>query len=227
MSKQVKVNKRQNRRRKARPSIFTVGLGGRAPMIMPPRHKAIMSFIDDSMTRVSAGNQYYYFRLYANAVWDPDPLILTGAIAGFAELSAIYNRYRVLKCWYEWRVTNKDNNPTQLGVVFSNEDLATVVTSVATATDVLENPFSSGVRTLSQAGGMDRAIVQGQCNLGQLYGDPRTYKTILQTSALGNSNPAVLLYVNFIAFTDQNYVKGLFSGLRVRYEVEWFDRKNM
>lgn len=121
-------------------------------------------------------------------------------------------------------MTNKDTNPTQIGVVFSNYDLASTVSSVSSATDVLENPYSSGVKTLSQAGGMDRMVVRGKCNLGQLYGNPKTYTTNLETSALGSTNPAVLLYVNFIAFTDVNYINGLFSGLRVRYHVEWFDR---
>lgn len=191
--------------------------------VMPHRHLCWMNYIDDSATRTSS-TTYMLFRYRANYPYDPDPLLLTGSIAGYKELAAIYRSVRVTAVEYEWRVTNLQSTPIELGVVPSNMDLASVVSSISTATDVLEQPFSSGVRTLSQAGGMDRTVIKGTINLARVYGSSN-YRTDISTASLLSGVPAVLIYLNFIVLSPANLTSGIYSGLRLRFQTEWYDRQ--
>jgi len=195
--------------------------------IMPARHLCWMNYIDDTMTRTNSGSPFMVFRFRANYVYDPDPLILSGNVAGVKELLNFYKSNRVLNLEYEWRVTNREVFPIQVGVVFSQVDLAATISSAAIATDVLEQPFSSGVKSLSQAGGMDRAYLKGTVSLTKVFGDAN-YRTDLNTSSYELSLPPLVIWVHFIALGPANFTaNGIFSGLRLRFHTEWFQRQTI
>lgn len=196
--------------------------------IFPEQMSVWLNYVDDSMTRTNVANPYNYFRFRANSVWDPDPLLLTGGIAGITALASIYRFYLVTAIEVEWRVTNREAFPVEVGLTCTTYDLVTTVVSLATATDALENPFSSGVRSLSVSGGQDRTVIKKTFSLANVWGNRREYLSDAQFVGPNNGNPATMLYLNMIAIAPNNFTAlGQFNGLRIRYQVRWFTRLNL
>jgi hypothetical protein len=184
-----------------------------------------MNYVDDSMTR-SVAAAWLSFRFRANSVFDPDPLILTGGIAGFSELAQLYDFYRVTHLEFEWSVSNLEAFPVMVGAVFSNRDINSLISSTTAAHNALENGFTSKALIMSGAGGQDRLLVRGKLALSKLWGDEISYWADQDFASVVTTNPAKSLYINFIVTsgTGANLSNGISSSLKLRYTTEWFAR---
>jgi len=222
--------KRNNKSRKS----FSGGAGNGdvqegfsgAPFLIEQTKVVTLAYTDSTLIRNNAGNKYLFFRLRANGLYDPDPLLLTGNVSGFSEYSNFFRRYLVTSVSLDWQVTNLEAFPITLVTTASTFDIASVITTPALVLDQAENPFFVE-RKLSQAGGMDRARLVKTVRLDKLHGDPKTYMGSMTYSGLGLSNPTNLLFLNFMVASNSNLVNGIDSTLRIRFKVKWFERQSI
>jgi len=205
-----------------------IGLSG-TPFLIEPTRTITMAYTDSILVRNNAGNKYLYFRLRANALYDPDPLLLTGGVSGFSEYGAFYRRYLVTQVCVDWQVTNLESFPITLVHNVTPVDLVTAVTSPNLVLDMAENVYSIE-KKLSQAGGMDRVRIIKTVNLATCHGNPMEYMASENYSGLGGTapaNPTLLFYLNFAVASNTNLVNGIDSTLRIRFKVKWYERQNL
>lgn len=192
--------------------------------IMPPVHRCIMSYNDATFVRAAVGSTYNAFRFRANDIYDPDPLLGTGGLAGFAAMILLYREFRVLRCEATWEVTNLETFPIRIGITFSTYDVVASIGSRVAALNVLEGQYSSGLRTLSQGGGLDRAKIVFGANLANVWGNRQEYNDDISFAGISIS-PTRPLYINFIVASALPGVSGIFQGLKIRFLTKWDARQ--
>jgi hypothetical protein len=225
-----KRNTNQLRKRNKIPRSLDLGRGTSTDKIISsgniditkPSKTVWLNYIDATIVRNNAGANYLVFLMRANSVYDPDPLLSTGGISGFAEWANFYSQYRVIDCQVSWTVCNKESFPVHVGFNLSSAPLA--VTTVAKAIDCLENGYSVGPVTISTSGGMDRVMLTKRINLSKLWGDTIQYKADDNWSASVISNPSFLIYINLIGYASSPFVNGIDSDLRLRFRVKFYSR---
>ena len=111
---------------------------------------------DGSTVRNNPGGNYLVYSMRINDLYDPDPAILTGSVSNFKEMMQFYSYYKVEYSDIEWTLINLENFPLSCGIVFSQSNLTGVISSLADAQNALENDFTTGVRTVSAKGGIDK-----------------------------------------------------------------------
>jgi hypothetical protein len=190
--------------------------------IIQPSKTVWLDYIDATLVRNNAGANYLVFLMRANSPYDPDPLLSTGGISGFAEMSAFYSQYRVTHCQISWTVANKESFPVHIGFNLSSAPLA--VTTVAKAIDCLENGYSVGPATISTSGGMDRVMLTKRVTLSHIWGNLIQYEADDNWAASVISNPSFLIYINFLAYASTPFVNGIDSDLRLRFRVKFYSR---
>jgi len=200
------------------------GIDG-TPLIIENEKYVTLAYADNNINRNNAGSKYMYYRFRANSVYDPDPLLGSGAISGFSEYTNFYRRYLVTDIKVTWIVTNLESFPISLVMIPSTIDLATTVTDANDVLDNMENQWSV-FRKVSAAGGMDRAVIRKRYNLPAFHGLKKEYYDSMQYSGLGLANPPVMYFINFMAASTTNFVNGIDSTLQIQYKVRWYERQN-
>lgn len=201
--------------------------------IVPPQMTRWMSYVDDTILRNNVGNRFMCFRLRANDIYDPEPTIGGGTVAGFAALGTLYRKFRVIAVSIEWTATNQEAFPMGIGCICSNVDLSAAVTSAVIAGQVLENPMATGYFGLSPSGGLDHRRITKEWDLGIVWGNKKEYLLDQSFEGTLGSAPASptaadILYLNFIMITAVNMtVAGLHSALRIRYLVKLYSRQGI
>lgn len=190
--------------------------------VIPPFRDVMLSYCDTTLTRNNVGAPFLTFLMRLNGAYDPDPLVLSGGISGFAEYSKFYNYYRVLNTEVQWNVVNNETNPVYCGFIASGAPLT--VSSVASAANILENAESNGPFTLSPKSGMDRIETRRTYNLAKVWGDQMNYLADDNFSAMINTNPVYLIFATFVAYSPSNFVNGISSNLRLRMRIRFYGR---
>ena len=194
--------------------------------IVPDRLFMKMMYIDTTSNNLAiVGSTFGYFRYNANGLFDPNPIILTGNIAGFVELSALYARYRVRGCSIRLNTMNQLDQPVNIVIWPSNEDPATLITNTYLQ-GICAQPYSK-YRSLSAKGGSDRTTLKGYMSTKKVVGStsPGFEQNYAGTSL---ANPTDLWFWNIASYSITNtaYVAaGVPFECRVTMYVEWYERK--
>lgn len=192
--------------------------------IMPPTFTTHLTYTDELFTRVNVGAQYLVYSYRMNDIYDPDPLLLTGGVAGFSDLLAFYQEWRVEQVSVQLRIGNMETFPQSVCIIATNTNVAASISNVQKAVNATENPFSTGVKLMSGMGGMDRMITKSSYTCGAVFGNRQQYNVDPNTSGFGASNPSTLLYLTVIVFGPSPQVKGVFNDCRLRFKVKFFNR---
>lgn len=214
------VRKRGFKKRNSYKPISTVG---RALSPFPQRYITKMKYAESISTTIALSNAgIYVFNL--NSVYDPNRTGTGHQPQGFDQLSAIYNRYRVIACSYRiglvlGAVDTTNLNYGQMCVIPSNDNLA--LTSVA---DARERPRAKYVL---QAPGSPVKMLTGKVYMPSLAGvSATTYKGSDRYQSIVSTSPteALLLnvvtgFINDASVTSQSYI----LNVELQYTVEWFD----
>jgi len=178
-------------------------------------------YIDSVQTRNNAGNLISTWRYRVNSAFDPDPLLGTGAIPGFVEWAAFYDRYRVLDFMYDAQFSNLEAFPLQVVAAPSLLDLGA---NYASAVDIPGFPY--GTKSLiSTLGGQDRARLSGHLDLEKFEGSPTIY-TDNNYSGVVSGNPTNVRFMNFGLVSDANLVHGVFISMKLGFRTLFYQRLN-
>jgi len=180
----------------------------------------VVLFYQDTNQIRSSTTSICSWRYRTNSVYDPDPNLSTGALAGFTEWSAFYNRYRVIEFGYDVQIANLESFPLMIMCGPTVNDIG----ANATFIDQLpENPY--GKKSLISAmGGMDRCRLKGNIDLARFVGS----KTLFNSDNFASTvltNPNNLLWFNIgYATGGPATTKGVFVSVRLRYRVLMYAR---
>jgi len=232
-SNNIVNNTSSKSRRNWRKNAPKTNLNGASPfpgtsLFAPKSMDVTLAYNDNTQSRFATASTFAFFRMRANSVFDPDPLLATGGISGFLEWGSLYRKYLVTDVHVEWILSNLNAHPVNVVFCASTVDLAAAVASANAVSDLGELNFSV-VRNLSAAGGQDRATISKTINLAKLHGRFQQYLTDDDYSGFagtGPTNPAQMLFLNFGAWSNLPLTSGIDCTLRIKYRVTWFERQS-
>ena len=187
--------------------------------------RARLIYQDPTIIRTATGSSQAMNWHYRSSAYDPDPLLLTGAIPGFAELANHYFEYCVHSMTMELDLGNQ-NTETIIAVIWPSN--VGQNSNSLTYTDIQE--YSGNVRAKSTLiGGANgysigslRSIASGE----QLVGS--RFRTDLDYSASVSTNPAQMFYLN-VGIIDcvAPFTYGVAVKARIIYDVEFFKLRQL
>jgi hypothetical protein len=195
--------------------------------LIPASTYTTLVYTDPTVTRLAIGIPWTLFTLRANDVWDPDPALGSGAIAGFREFANFYQKWRVIKLKVQWEIVNLSNAPITAYINYTS-DINTIPANYAAAVSFADNPQSSISRTVSQsATGANKTRITCSFDLPRIYGSTQEYMAVQDFVGNGGpspTSPGNRTFLNFIGFSNANMTQGVYSRLRIQFQVHFFDR---
>jgi len=196
-------------------------------LITTPSKIVLLCYNDGITNRNSAGGAFFAFRYRLNSLWDPDPLLSTGGISGFAQWGNFYRRYCVMTVLLEVELVNNESFPVHFVFCTSDIDIATSISTRASAVDTGELPFATKPIIMAGNSGMNRHKFRRLLNLPVVSGNRSAYFNSLDYSALNNTNPAIILYGNFIFYADSFFTAsgGISISSKMTFKSYWSQRQ--
>lgn len=194
------------------------------PFYAPQSLLVTLAYLDATApNRNNAGIGFLSWRYRINSAYDPDPLVLSGAIPGFTEWAAFYQSYRVMKLDYDITICNKETFALDVVVASSNADLgANYINTYAL--------FSYPGNTNNVCGtttGNDHVRLTGSIDPGKVFGQVNSYLGNDGFASATNTNPLNLLYINIGALCPAAFVNGVFTKVMLFYTISFFTVKTI
>jgi len=190
----------------------------------PSDYICILRWVDQTTVRTNTGNPAMNWRIRSSA-FDPDPVLGTGAIPGFAELANLYASYKVLSMEATVQMANFEASNVILAIWPSIVGLN--VNSLALA-DVLEysaNPRAER-RILGTANAQNRATVNSSAVGKVLEGSLFRYDPNYTSSTSGNPNAPY--YFNIaLAMLSGNFTVGIQQVTTIDYRIRFFNNRQL
>jgi hypothetical protein len=157
-----------------------------------------------------------------NAPFDPDITGVGNQPVYYDQLSALYNKYRVVRA--HWRIKMVSKTATNAGVIAAAPTPAVADTSFASVEELGEEPGAS-VKEFGSAGSPPAGI-SGSCSMAEIYGNSADCVHILDSyAAVNNARPSNEVYLACCVNTSGNTDT---TQLMVEIVFEtWFERRIM
>lgn len=222
LNKQKKRNGRQNAVSTSKASSDSLHRDN----IMPFSITREISYVDSTTARNNPGNSYLITGIRINDPYDPDPAVLSGSISGFKELMQFYQNYRVLSNTVDVTITNRESFPIIWGLVFSPINILGLIGTASQALNVLENGYTTGARTISGAGGMDRDTQVCKVPLKDLVGNAQLYSGDTNYTGTVTTSPAISLwcFVVVVSGTGAALTNGFVFNSKYTYNTKFYNR---
>lgn len=208
--------KRKLIRRKKWARRTTVNVN-RALQPIPQRYIAKLKYSSVLATDASLGS----YKMNLNSIYDPD---FTGGghqPYGFDQLSALYNRYRVISCGYRINLAAVSTAASIMLTAFpSNQNV-----TAGTGSEIRENPRA---KYITQNPGAPSVILSNKVYLPSLVGRNKAqYMADDRYQALVTANPSEDAYLNIQTFAPSTDLPlgSVAVQIVMEYTVEFFDMK--
>lgn len=202
----------------------------RTPTIWPDRQMCKMRYVDSSTPSVTSNtpnNGYCLVVNYrVNSLYDPQVAIASEqALAGFAEMSQMYNKYRVHAVKVTVDLQSTTSAPLTILWNYANESAG--ATTYATMMNLIGNPYSTWATCASAAGtqlGSQAAHIENYCKISKIVGTTNV-ATDTSYSGTSNTNPynevfGTLYIGSGIATAQLSYC----PIVQLEFWCEWYDR---
>lgn len=165
----------------------------------------------------STANPFWRFNL--NSIYDPNRTGTGHQPYGFDQLSALYNRYRVIACSYTVSCSSTAS-PIRFGTYVGNDSV-----SFTTMSELCENPRS---RFMVQNPGGNLRQIHGKCYLPALVGRTKAqYMADDRFQADVGSSPLEQAILHVQAGTTNDATQPVDITITMEFLVEWFDLKSI
>jgi hypothetical protein len=181
-----------------------------------------LTYPDTTLFRTNGGSNIVSWRYRMTSVFDPDPIVLSGAVPGHLEWATFYNNYRVIAINYSIDISNLEVFSVD---AFACPSLTDLGANYLNSNELFGNPYCAQA-LLSGNTAMNRTRLKGHIDIGTLYGNLDWY---LGNDAFGGvvtGNPSVNFFLNV-----GGTASGLFTGagldyrLTITYTVLYNNRK--
>lgn len=194
--------------------------------IITPEYKiSKLHFRSELNSLNSVGSTFMSKVFKLNDLYDPDPSVLTSAVAGFAELARYYYYHLVIKTTISVVTNNLESFPVKGYFGVFNEDPSTSLSSQQAVIDLAENAMCTPVREASASGGVDKFTSSLTVNLPDLVGDLSYYYGSGYYSTYYNASPSTNLILVLGYYTSGTFSQGIDLSLSIAYTVKSFCRR--
>jgi hypothetical protein len=198
-------------------------------VIMPPQWHTSLKHNSDEFQLATGGSTFLLQSFRINALYDVGPGILTTSFAGFFELMAFYEFYRVKKITVNWDVANNEAFPLQVGIAFNNRDLDTIVTTRQGAIDVLENGIAMRPRQLQRnTGGKSDTRFSVTISIASILGSRSLYYGNDNYIGTPTTDPTDLIFMSLVVIgptTATTLGNGVIGTLLIESHALLFGRR--
>jgi len=186
---------------------------------------AILRYNDTTFARSAPATSDSMNWRYRSSAFDPDPLILSGAIPGFVELANLYNFYRVEKMVAQAEFNNQETEATIVAGWPSTNDNNNNSLSSSDVVEYGSNVHGTNIM-LGNGNGQGRGRLSVTADLMQLVG-PNGF-TDLDYSSDTSTNPVVVYYINFgTAKTIGNYSFAMPTKVTIDYHLCFYKLRQL
>lgn len=203
--------RRSRKKKRGKPSGFLQN-----PTLFPARKRGIMVF-DNLANLQPAASAPAYNTYRANSLYDPDFTGVGTTASGYATMSGVYNKYRVISCQAD--IVWSNPNPTNAIAFVCANPLNTVGTSYATI--MAQKHVWTG-----PLGNVNGPHLKHSCrfSIASIYGS--TAAAVMTeddfASVVGaNPNNAVFLHVGVMNSTTTAFAAPVQLQVRLCFDVEW------
>lgn len=175
-----------------------------------------------------AGNTFLVKEWRMSDVYDPDPTIGGGTVAGFNKMIAIYNLWRVEN--FRIRIQLASNEPAKsisFGLVFRDQRPSTTILTAADAQNALEVQPTTGPNIVGETTG--NSIYRGgwhKISPSTVLGNMLTYFGDSDYAGVGSATPSQVLWVAFIAYIGAgDLTNGLFLNAYMEFTTRFYSLK--
>lgn len=151
-------------------------------------------------------------------------------LAGFNEMIALYNFYKVISVKFYYRVAaNEVTFPVKFGMIIRDVQPSPAITTYTIATDALEVGPSTKVDMIGQASGM--SIFESpeyKIDCGSVIGNRLEYLSGPEYSGIGTANPSQVAWIAFILQSWRsatNLTNGAIVEIFMTSRVQFFSKK--
>jgi hypothetical protein len=186
--------------------------------------RVMFTYQDFITTRFASAASFSAFVLRLNGLYDPDPLLLTGGIAGIIEWGGLYRQNLPEFCDLIWSVVNNNNSAVVVVFVPSLTNLSASLSSGQVIANLAENKWSRRV-VLSAQGGQDRATIRVRIPFAQFVGNRTQFLSGTYSGFLGSapSNPTTIIYGTFGCYGPNALTNGVTSCLTLKIGTKLYD----
>lgn len=190
------------------------------PQSFPDTVITTLRYQDTIMNRNNVGGLVASWRYRINSAFDPDPLLGTGALSGFAEWATIYTHYRITNFRYNIQIANNETFPLMVACAPTLTDLGA---NTSNLDQVPELPYGKK-SLLSAKGGADKTSIRGSISVAKLEGSTEPF-TDSSFASVVTTNPVMVRFFN-IGFTGGStpLVNGVFVSIRLSYRAQFYAR---
>jgi hypothetical protein len=193
--------------------------------VLGPNKLTALTYIDGSDVRQFPLQNWGSWSIKCNDVYDPDPLIGTGGITGYAECVAFWSTWLVSACELDCSfVSNEPAISVKVAVVVSPLAITSSLTSKAACDNAIERWGAIWVTSLGETTGASRAVMPKKIVIPErVVGDNAYYHAGTYNGATTTS-PSSIVYVTFIltCATGAALTNGVNYTGRFTYRVKFF-----
>jgi hypothetical protein len=166
-----------------------------------------------------------------NDVYDPDPLLGGGTVAGFNQMIAIYSQWQVEHFRMKIQVAaNENTKPVSFGLVFRDVRPSTIILTLADAQNALEVQPTTGPNIVGESSG--QSIYRGgwhKISPQAVLGNPISYfGQANDYGGSGSASPSQVLWVAFIAYIGAgDLTNGVFLNAYMEFTTRFFSLKGI
>jgi len=197
------------------------GLG--SSTILPPEAHVWLKFVD-CISLLNAGASNATRRFKPTASYDVDPTLGSTSTAGFAEMAAVFQYYRVERYRYVIRVANRETFPLQVVVMDSNTDPGTGV-----ITPFIGNANTKFKMISGTQGGPNMCSFRGKHTVAQIVGSSEV-EFDDNFASLTNTVPVNVVWttVGIDSGIGANTLNnGALVTIEIWMHVRFYERKNL
>jgi hypothetical protein len=185
-------------------------------------------FNEPELLLQDAGNTFLVKEWRMSDVYDPDPSIGGGTVAGFNKMIAIYNLWRVEN--FRIRIQLASNEPAKsisFGLVFRDQRPSTTILTAVDAQNALEVQPTTGPNIVGETTG--NSIYRGGWHKiapSSVLGNMLTYYGDSDYAGVGSATPSQVLWVAFIAYIGAgDLTNGLFLNAYMEFTTRFYSLK--
>jgi len=221
------VGRRKGKNKKRKGKVRGTGnrRGKYEPVTIPGINEEL-TWTDNTVTRNPGnGTTYGAWAIKINDIYAPDPLGANGVVVGFAALSTLYNRFKVMRAMVDVQLTSLETSfPISCALIPSAQSF---VADATTRQNVLAlvSRYNPKVSVMSEKAGMDRSKkFRMAINLPRLLGDVAVYKGEEAYAGNYNASPATPLYLNILIWTNTagDFGAGVSNTTTVRFFTRFY-----
>jgi hypothetical protein len=185
-----------------------------------------ISYVDSTTARNNPGNNFLITGIRINDPYDPDPAILSGGVSGFESIMQFYRNFRVISNTVDVTISNLETFPIIWGLYFTQDNILSSIPNAASALNVLENGYTTGARTISGKGGLDRDTQVCKIPLKDLVGNNSLYAGDTNYTGAISTSPAISLWCFLIVVsgTGATLNQGFVFNNKYCYNTKFFNR---